>query len=162
MTDLAKQIAGCVSALQRFLPEVFSSLGAFVVEFVRQIGDEVFEVSKLQWTPYVFISVGVEGVKVHPEGAWEQQGVLGERRAAVIQHWAVQIANRIITIWNRLFRSAYRLKLLQTVYMMKARTKFLLFLLSYLRNDSNAGSEVMESDVFDVDAINKDLSLCRL
>lgn len=40
-----------------------------MVEFIWQIRDKVLEVSELQRTPHLFVRVGVEGVKVHPQGA---------------------------------------------------------------------------------------------
>lgn len=48
------------------------------------------------------------------------------------------------------------------MYVIKARAKILLLQLSHLRNDCNARSEIVESDLCDVDSINEDLSLCCL
>lgn len=68
------------------VPEVFAPFRAFVVEFIRQIGDKVFEVRQLQRTPHLLICVGVKWVEVHAEGAREQHRVLGERTADVFHH----------------------------------------------------------------------------
>jgi len=133
------------------VPEVFSSLWAFVVEFVGQFRHKVFEVSELQRTPNFFIRVGIKRIEVHPEGAWEQHWVLGEKMEKVSYHQTA--------IVHGSFYTGSRLQLIKTVYVIKARAQFLLLLL-YLRNDSNAWSEVMESNVSDVDSINVDLSLC--
>lgn len=68
-----------ISLINSSSPEVFPSFWAFMVEFVRQIGDKVLEMSELQGTPHFLIRVGVEGIKVHAEGAWEQHRVLGKK-----------------------------------------------------------------------------------
>lgn len=64
MVDKEKQVS-----VYLYAPQVFASLRAFMVELVRQIGDKVLEVSELQRTPHLLVGVGVEGVKVHPQGA---------------------------------------------------------------------------------------------
>jgi len=74
---LKQDNAGLVNPI---LPEVFSTLGTFMLQSRGQPRDKVLQVGVFQGPPDFFVSVLTERVQVHTQSTREQHGLLGRER----------------------------------------------------------------------------------